>query len=44
VRRDGQPVRTPEEDDGVMVLRHGPSQGLDLNADITCDQRSGDDW
>ena len=44
VRREGQPVRTPEEDDGVMVLRHGPSQSLDLSADITCDQRSGDDW
>jgi aminoglycoside 2'-N-acetyltransferase I len=44
VRRDGKPVRTPVEDDGVMVLRHGPSRGLDLSADITCDQRSGDDW
>jgi aminoglycoside 2'-N-acetyltransferase I len=44
VRRDGQPVRTAEEDDGVMVLRHGPSQGLDLSAGITCDQRAGDDW
>jgi hypothetical protein len=28
----------------VMVLRHGPSQGLDLSADIVCDQREGDDW
>jgi aminoglycoside 2'-N-acetyltransferase I len=44
VRRNGQPVRTSEEDDGVMVLRHGPSHGLDLSADIACDQRSGDDW
>lgn len=44
VRRDGQPVRTPEEDDGVMVLRHGPSQALDLGAGIACDQREGDDW
>ena len=44
VRRDGRPVRTPEEDDGVMVLRHGPSSGVDLGADITCEQRSGDDW
>ena len=44
VRRNGQPVRTAEEDDGVMVLRHGPSLGLDLSAGIACDQRSGDDW
>jgi aminoglycoside 2'-N-acetyltransferase I len=44
VRREGQPVRTPEEDDGVMVLRHGPSRDLDLTSDITCDQREGDDW
>ncbi len=44
VRVDGEPVRTPEEDDGVMVLRHGPSQGLDLSAAITCDRRAGDDW
>jgi len=27
-----------------MVLRHGPSQGLDLSAAIICDQREGDDW
>jgi aminoglycoside 2'-N-acetyltransferase I len=44
VRGDGGPVRTPDEDDGVMVLRHGPSQGLDLSAAIICDQREGDDW
>ena len=44
MRREGQPVRTPEEDDGVMVLRHGPSRDLDLTSDITCDQREGDDW
>jgi aminoglycoside 2'-N-acetyltransferase I len=44
VRRDGTPVRTAEEDDGVMVLRHGPSQDLDLSAGIACDQRAGDDW
>ena len=44
VRREGQPVRTPEEDDGVMVLRHGPSRDLDLTSDFACDQREGDDW
>jgi len=44
VRGDGEPVRTPEDDDAVMVLRHGPSQGLDLSAVIICDQRAGEDW
>ena len=44
VRGDGDPVRTPEEDEGVMVLRHGPSQGVDLSAAISCEQREGDDW
>ena len=37
-------VRTHDEDDGVMVLRHGPSAGIDLTADLTCEARSGDDW
>jgi aminoglycoside 2'-N-acetyltransferase I len=37
-------VRTPEEDDGVMVLRFGPSAGIDLEALIFCGTRSGDDW
>ncbi len=37
-------VRTEEEDDGVMVLRFGPSSGVDLGAAIACDARAGDDW
>jgi aminoglycoside 2'-N-acetyltransferase I len=41
---DGTLVRSPEEDDGVMVLRCGPSRQLDLTASIACDERSGDSW
>ena len=44
VRTGGQLVRTEDEDDGIMVLRFGPSQGLDLAAAISCDSRTGDDW
>jgi aminoglycoside 2'-N-acetyltransferase I len=36
--------RTPDEDAGIMVLRVGPSAGLDLTASITCETRAGDDW
>jgi aminoglycoside 2'-N-acetyltransferase I len=41
---DGSAVRTEEEDDGVMVLRFGPSAGIDLAAPISCEARPGDDW
>ena len=44
VRTDGRLVRTEEEDDGVMVLRFGPSEAVDPTAAISCDSRSGDDW
>ena len=37
-------VRTPDEDDGVMVLPTGPSTALDLTGSIACEQRIGDDW
>jgi aminoglycoside 2'-N-acetyltransferase I len=37
-------IRTPDEDDGVMVLRFGPSTHIDLTAPITCQSRSGDAW
>ena len=36
--------RTPEEDDGIMVLRFGPSEAIDLGAPIVCQARDGDDW
>jgi aminoglycoside 2'-N-acetyltransferase I len=44
VRADGRLVRTEDEDDGIMVLRFGPSEAIDLTAAISCDSRSGDDW
>ena len=44
VRTGGQLVRTEDEDDGIMVLRFGPSQEVDLTAPISCDSRPGDDW
>jgi aminoglycoside 2'-N-acetyltransferase I len=44
VRVGEQVVRTPEVDDGVMVLRFGPSADLDLTAPISCVGRPGDDW
>lgn len=37
-------TRTPEEDGGIMVLRFGPSQDLEITTSIACNQRSGDDW
>ena len=36
--------RSPGDDDGVMVLRRTPGDGLDLAAPITCEARSGDAW
>ena len=43
--RDGERrLRSADEDDGIMVLRFGPSAGVELTAPITCRARSGDDW
>jgi len=44
VDNSGRLVRTQEEDDGIMVLRAGPSSGIDLTAPIACRSRPGDDW
>jgi len=44
VRSDSGLERTSDEDGGVMVLRTGPSGGVDLDAAISCDWRSGDVW
>ena len=33
-----------DDDDGVMVLRRTPGDGLDLAAPITCEARAGDAW
>lgn len=37
-------IRTPDEDDGLMVLRFGPSADADLTTAIVCTSRTGDDW
>jgi aminoglycoside 2'-N-acetyltransferase I len=37
-------IRTADEDDGLMVLRSGPSADIDLTASIACQPRPGDDW
>ena len=44
VRRGDDLVRTPDEDAGIMVLRFGPSAGVDLAAPISSEARAGDDW
>ena len=44
VRHPDGPVRSEEDDDGVMVLRTGPSESIDLTSPISCETRSGDDW
>ena len=44
VRHPSAVRRSAEEDDGVMVLRFGPSLELDLTAPLTCPARPGDDW
>lgn len=44
VRTDGDLVRSPDDDDGVMVLRVGVSADVDLAAPISCEARAGDDW
>jgi aminoglycoside 2'-N-acetyltransferase I len=35
---------TPDDDDGVMVLRTARSVDLDLTTDLVCDWRPGDVW
>lgn len=41
---DGVDVRSPDDDDGVMVLRSGPSAEVDRRRPIACEARPGDDW
>ena len=41
---DGRLVRTPDEDEGVMILRCRATYSLDLTGAITCDARAGDAW
>ena len=43
--RDGSRlIRTPEDDDSLMVLRFGTTAKLDLRSPISCEARSGDAW
>ena len=45
VRRGDDLVRTPEEDDSVLVLRRGPElERIDLAAPLICRDRGGDAW
>ena len=44
VRVAGELVRTPDDDDAIMVLRFGASQHVTLTGTIICDVRSGDVW
>jgi hypothetical protein len=44
VRRAEGLFHTTEEDGFVMVLRFGPSEGVNLTASISCEERVGDDW
>jgi len=44
VRGDDGLIRTEDEDDGVMVLRAGPSCDIELTSPIACEARRGDDW
>jgi aminoglycoside 2'-N-acetyltransferase I len=44
VRTGEGAVRTPDEDDGIMVLRFGSTATVDLGAPLSCEAREGDDW
>jgi aminoglycoside 2'-N-acetyltransferase I len=39
-----EPVRTEDDDGGVMVLRTPATGALDLTAPLVCDRRPGDPW
>ena len=41
---DGTIARSPDDDDGVMVLRCPASRDIDAGDPITCEQRAGDSW
>jgi aminoglycoside 2'-N-acetyltransferase I len=38
------PLRTPDEDEGIMILRTPRTPPLDLSGDIVADWREGDVW
>lgn len=43
-RADGTTARTPEEDDGIMILLPDGAPAVDLTSSIVCRERVGDDW
>ena len=44
VRSGAELIRTEDEDDGLMVLRFGPSADVDLTESLTCTDRPGEAW
>ena len=40
----GGPVRTAEEDGGILVLRTPATAGLEVTGPLVCDWRAGDVW
>jgi len=44
VRTGAGPVRTPDDDGGIMILLTPTSPDLDPNEPISCDWRTGDVW
>jgi aminoglycoside 2'-N-acetyltransferase I len=44
VNGPGGQERTPEDDDGIMILRTPRSPMLDVTGDIVCDWRAGAVW
>lgn len=41
---NGEELRTPDEDDGIMILSTTTTRALDLDGPIVCESRQGDDW
>jgi aminoglycoside 2'-N-acetyltransferase I len=44
VRHGDEVIPSEDDDASVMVLRFGPSAGVDLTSSISCEAREGDDW
>jgi aminoglycoside 2'-N-acetyltransferase I len=44
VRTDGGPVRTQDEDDGIMILRTPRTPALAGTEALSCEWRAGDAW
>lgn len=41
---DGRRERTPDDDDGLMILRTARTPALDVSAALACEARPGDAW